>query len=400
VNKLFCARRVLFSLFLLALPGGLFAQVPKSNHVVVVLEENHSYSSVIGNASMPYLNSLAQKYALATQYYANTHPSIGNYFMLTTGQIITNSDGYTGTVTADNIVRHLLTAGQTWKSYAEGLPSVGYIGGDTGSYVRHHNPFTYFSDVVNSSVQKLNLVPFTQFAADLNNNQLPDFSFVVPNLNNDAHNGTLAQADGWLKTHIGPLLSNPAFQQDGILIIVFDESSSTDAAHGGGHIAAVVVGPGVKRGFKSTTFYQHQNLLRAILDAVGVRSYPGAAATAKDMSDVFGSAPSPQPTPTPTPTPSPTPGPSGCSANTVGVTVCSPVAGSSSTSPVRFRAAAKSTHPITAMRIYIDNVSKYLINASTLDTSLTIATGTHSAVVQAWDSTGAVFKTPVTIKVQ
>ena len=401
MNKLFRARQILFSLFLLSLPGGLFAQVPKSNHVVVVLEENHSYSSVIGNASMPYLNSLAQKYSLATQYYANTHPSIGNYFMMTTGQIITNSDGYRSTVTADNIVRHLLTAGQTWKSYAEGLPSVGYIGGDTGSYVRHHNPFTYFSDVVNSSVQKLNLVPFTHFAADLNNNQLPDFSFIVPNLNNDAHNGTLAQADGWLKTNIAPLLSNPAFQQDGILIIVFDESSSTDTAHGGGHIAAVVVGPGVKKGFKSTTLYQHQNLLRTVLDAAGVRSYPGAAATAKDMSDVFtGSSPSPQPTPTPTPTPTPVPAPTACSASAVGVTVCSPTAGSSSTSTVRFKAAAKSTHPITAMRIYIDNVSKYLVNASTLDTSLAIAAGTHSAVVQAWDSTGAVFKTPVTIKVQ
>jgi phosphatidylinositol-3-phosphatase len=387
VNRLFRARQILFSLFLLALPGGLFAQVPKSNHVVVVVEENHSYSSVIGNTSMPYLNGLAQKYSLATQYYANTHPSIGNYFMMTTGQIITNSDGYRSTVTADNIVRHLLTAGQTWKSYAEGLPSVGYIGGDTGNYVRHHNPFTYFSDVVNSSVQRLNLVPFTQFAADLNNNQLPDFSFIVPNMNNDAHNGTLAQADGWLKTNIAPLLSNPAFQQDGILIIVFDESSSTDTAHGGGHIAAVVVGPGVKKGFKSITFYQHQNLLRTVLEAAGVSSYPGAAATAKSMSDVFGSSTT-------------SINPSGCSASTVGVTVCSPVAGAISASPVRFRAAAKSTHPITAMRIYIDNVSKYLVNASTLDTSLAIAAGTHSAVVQAWDSTGAVFKTPVTIKVQ
>ena len=396
MKKLFGARQILCSLFLIAVPGVLVGQVPKSNHVVVVLEENHSYSSVIGNASMPYLNSLAQKYALATQYYANTHPSIGNYFMMTTGQIITNSDGYTGTVSADNMVRHLLTAGKTWKSYAEGLPSVGYTGGDTGSYVRHHNPFTYFSDVLNSSVQKLNLVPFTQFPSDLTNNQLPDFSFIVPNLNNDAHNGTLAQADGWLKTNIAPLLSNPAFQQDGILIIVFDESSSTDTAHGGGHIAAVAVGPGVKKGFKSTTLYQHQNLLRTVLDALGVHSYPGAAGSAKDMSDVFAGAPAPAPSPTPTPTPAP----STCSASTVGVTVCSPAAGSTSTSPVRFRAAAKSTHPITAMRIYIDNVSKYLVNASSLDTSLAISTGTHSAVVQAWDSSGAVFKTPVTIKVQ
>src|SRR5437763_3756173 len=106
------------------------AQVPPSKHIVMVLEENNSYSSVIGNSSMPYLNSLANTYSLATNYYANTHPSIGNYFMLTTGQIITNNDAYTGTVSSDNIVRRMLTAGKTWKSYAENLPSTGYIGGD------------------------------------------------------------------------------------------------------------------------------------------------------------------------------------------------------------------------------------------------------------------------------
>jgi acid phosphatase len=402
VKKLFCTREIFFSLFLLALPGALHAQVPKSNHVVVVLEENHGYSSVIGNSAMPYLNSLATKNALATQYYANTHPSIGNYLMMTTGQIITNNDGYSSTISADNIVRHLLTAGKTWKSYAEGLPSVGYTGGDTGSYVRHHNPFSYFSDVRNSSVEKLNLVPFTQFASDLNNNQLPTLSFVVPNLNNDAHNGTLAQADGWLKTHIGPLLNNPEFQQDGILIIVFDEALTNDATHGGGHVAAVVVGPGVKKGFKSTALYQHQNLLRTVMDAIGVHSYPGAAAGAKNMADLFGggsSTPPPTPTPTPTPTPVP-PGGSACTASTVGVTVCSPAGGSSMASPVRFYAAAKSTHPITAMRVYVDGVSKFNNSSSSLDTSLALPSGTHSVVVQAWDSSGAVFKTPLTIQVK
>src|SRR5512142_802306 len=101
------------------------AAVPQAGHVVVVMEENHSYSSVIGCSCMPYLNSLANKYGLATKYYANTHPSIGNYFMLTTGQTITNNDSYNTTVTADNLVRHLMTAGKTWKSYAESLPYAG-----------------------------------------------------------------------------------------------------------------------------------------------------------------------------------------------------------------------------------------------------------------------------------
>lgn len=256
--------------------------------VVVVLEENHSYPSVIGSSSqMPYLNGLAAQYGLATQYYADTHPSIGNYFMLTAGQIITNDDSYSSTVSADNIVRHLLTGGKTWKSYAESIPSVGYTGGDSGSYVRHHNPFSYFSDVVNSSVQKMNLVPFTQFATDLNANQLPDFSFVIPNLDNDAHNGTLAQADTWLNTNIAPLIANAQFQQNGLLIIVFDEGDASDGAHGGGHIAMVAIGPAVKHGFQSTTLYQHENLLKTVANYLGIDANIGNAAGAAAMSDLI-----------------------------------------------------------------------------------------------------------------
>src|SRR5690348_6427636 len=235
--------------------------IPSSSHVFVVVEENHSYSQVIGSSSMPYLNSLATKYGLATQYYANTHPSIGNYFMMTAGQIITNNDSYCSTVTNDNIVRHLLSAGKTWKSYAESLPSVGYTGCGSGYYVKKHNPLAFFSDVANSS-EKYNLVPFTQFAKDLTNNTLPQFSFIVPNLMDDAHNGTLAAADNWLKTNIAPLIASATFQKDGLLIIVFDESANGDNQHGGGHVAAIVIGPKVKAGMKSTTLYQHQNTLK------------------------------------------------------------------------------------------------------------------------------------------
>src|SRR5256714_14958165 len=108
--------------------GGGGGPVPLMGHVIVVVEENNDYSSVIGSSSMPYLNGLANQYALATQYYANTHPSIGNYFVMTTGQIITNDDGFGGTGSDDNIVRRLVPGGKTWKAYAEGLPSGGYTG--------------------------------------------------------------------------------------------------------------------------------------------------------------------------------------------------------------------------------------------------------------------------------
>ena len=86
-------------------------------------------------------------------------------------------------------------------------------------------------------------------------------------------------------------------------------------------------------------------------------------------------------------------------ASFAGVTVSSPTTGSTSTSPVHFVASATSTNPVTAMRIYVDNVSVYLISASKLDTSVAMASGTHNVVVQAWDSTGAVFKTPLTLTV-
>jgi phosphatidylinositol-3-phosphatase len=256
-------------------------------HVVLVVEENHGYSDVIGNALMPYLNSLVAKYGLATQYYANTHPSMGNYFMLTTGQIITNDDAFTGTVNDDNIVRELVAAGKTWKSYAEDLPSVGYTGGDAYPYVKRHNILEFFTDVVNNSTQVNNLVPFSEFAADLSNNRLPNFSFIVPSLLNDAHDGPLPVADLWLQQNIAPLISNSTFQKDGLLIIVFDEADGSDSTHGGGHVAAVIVSPQAKAGYQSTTFYQHQSTLRLILQGLGVSTYPAAAAQAPEMTEFF-----------------------------------------------------------------------------------------------------------------
>jgi phosphatidylinositol-3-phosphatase len=75
----------------------------------------------------------------------------------------------------------------------------------------------------------MNLVPFSQFASDLATGHLPDFSFILPNVKNDAHDGSLSQADRWLQSNIGPLISHPIFQQDGLLVSVFDESDQSDS---------------------------------------------------------------------------------------------------------------------------------------------------------------------------
>ena len=236
---------------------------------------------------MPYLNGLARQYGLATQYYADTHPSIGNYFMLTVGDVVTNNDSYSGPlVTEDNVVRELLKAGKTWKSYAEDIPRVGYTGPDVGQYARRHNTLALLADVAGDSAQVTNLVPFSQLNTDMIHNALPNYAFIVPNLCNDAHDCGLSTADNWLKTHIDPLITSTQFQRDGVLIIVFDESGS-DNTHGGGRIAWVTVSAKAKRGYQSTTLYQHESTLRFSLSALGVTTFPNRAATAPDMTEFF-----------------------------------------------------------------------------------------------------------------
>jgi phosphatidylinositol-3-phosphatase len=271
--------------------------VPAASHVVLVVLENHSLSQVMGSPFMPYLNSLAAQHALAENYFANVHPSIGNYFMLTTGQIETNDDNFTGTVSDDNLVRALAGAGKSWKAYMENLPAPGYTGASVHLYLKHHNPFAYLSDVLDSSPQAANMVPFTQFPADLSSASLPAFAFVVPNAQNSAHDcpggasacsdsDKLATADKWLKTNIDPLINSPAFS-NGVLIITWDEGDAADMANGGGQVLTVIAGMQVKAAFRSTTFYQHQSVLGLILDLLSVSDHPGASAMAPTMGEFF-----------------------------------------------------------------------------------------------------------------
>jgi acid phosphatase len=266
---------------------------PQSKHVVIVMEENQSYATVVGNTSgWPILNNLISNGALPTNYYANSHPSIGNYFMLTTGQLLTTNDSSTIVWNVDNLARRMLASGASFKVYAEGITQ-GYLGGDTGLYVIRHNPFAMLSDVSdNPQVANECIWPFSQFAADLASGALPEFSFIVPNLDDDAHNGTPLQADTWLQTNvILPLSNSAAFAPggDGILIVDFDEAVDTDTTNGGGHVAPVLWGPNVKAGYKqtSTTVYQHQSMLRTVMDALRLANPPGSAAGAPSMAEFF-----------------------------------------------------------------------------------------------------------------
>jgi len=271
--------------------------VPQFAHVFLVVEENHSFRDVVGNPQMPYFNSLITAGGLATQYFANAHPSLPNYFVLTTGALITYDDNFQGTVSENNVVRALVTAGKSWKCYAESLPSAAYMGGDTGAYLRHHVPFVYFSDLQNDPAQAGNVVPFPQLASDLAGGSLPDYAFIVPDIYDDAHScpggaatctdaQELSAADSWLQTNLSPLIKSPQFA-DSLMILTFDESETSDIQYGGGHIATVIVSSKAKPGYQSSTIYQHQSTLRLSLKALGITDLPGAAATAPDMGEFF-----------------------------------------------------------------------------------------------------------------
>lgn len=267
--------------------------IPQSQHVVLVMEENQSYESVVGNTkTWTNYNNLIPKGALATNYYADAHGSLPDYFMLTTGQTLTFDDSSTKVWDVDNLARHMLSQGVSFKVYAEDIKQ-GYLGGDTGGYVIRHDPFAMLSDVANNA-QVANTVinPFTQFGQDLASGNLPRFSFIVPNINDDAHTGPPQQADAWLQARIvQPLMNDKAFQTggDGVLIVDFDESVDTDVAYGGGHVAALFWGPPVKVGYqqKSTFLYQHGSMLRTVMSLLNLPDPPGSAAGAAGMGEFF-----------------------------------------------------------------------------------------------------------------
>ena len=283
--------------------------IPSDRHpVVIVMLENHAYSSMYLSSYMPNLTSMTKQYGVAQNFYANGHYSIGNYMFQTFGKVETTNDGYNpdtqGYFTDDNIIRHLLTLGKTYKMYEENIDSPGSteLVSIDGLYVRRHNPLSYTSEFGNMTTAQRALVevPFTQFAIDLAAHQLPDYSFVTPNLVNDAHNGSdpgaLQTADGWLQKNIfGPLLADVTFQQTGMLIVSVDESLNNDClpdatcpplpeytpycpstcTAGGGHILTVLIGPNVKTAFQSSTRYMHESTLKTMLKGFGATTFPG-----------------------------------------------------------------------------------------------------------------------------
>jgi len=258
-------------------------------HVILIIEENHSYSTVVDQGRMPWLKALGDKYGIATNYFSDEKGSLLDYLWLSSGsnesKFGCGGNQCSHAITDNNIFRQLNKAGMSWNVYADSLPKFGFMGMFAGNYAKRHNPAVWYSDVMKSRDQQQNVVPFTQFPVDVAAHNLPDYSIIIPNLKDDAHNGTPEAADQWLKTKIAPLLHSNYFHagENTVMFITFDNGDNDEQ----GHVFTAVVGQSVIPGVKVNTPFRHENTLRTIMQLLGLRNYPGASAAAAPMNEFF-----------------------------------------------------------------------------------------------------------------
>ncbi len=248
--------------------------LPTAAHIVVVIEENHSYSDIIGSSQAPYINSLATEGALFTASFAITHPSQPNYLAIFSGstQGVT-SDSCPHTFSTSTLERELLVAHKTFTGYSEGLPKAGSMVCTTGEYARKHVPWTDFSQDSSNDNQ-----PFSSFPADFA--KLPLVSFVIPNLLDDMHDGTIQQGDIWLQANLSAYV-NWAMTNNSILIITWDEDDGSES----NQIPTIFVGEQVKPG-KYSEKINHYNVLRTI-EQIYQLKHLGASASVNPIKDVW-----------------------------------------------------------------------------------------------------------------
>ncbi|MFE0027917.1 alkaline phosphatase family protein [Amycolatopsis sp. NPDC059021] len=257
---------------LAAQPMASAAGVPRPDHVVVVVMENHSYKEIVGSSSAPYLTSLANGGANFSQSFAVTHPSEPNYLALFSGstQGLTD-DSCPHTYSSANLGSRLIGAGNSFVGYSESMPSDGYTGCTSGQYARKHNPWVNFTNVPASSNLR-----FSRFPTDYTT--LPNVSFVVPNLCNDMHDCSISTGDTWVRNNIDAY-AQWAKTHNSLLIVTFDEDDRSQ----NNQIPTIFSGQHVKTG-KYTEHITHYNVLRTLEDAYGL-ACTGSACSATPITD-------------------------------------------------------------------------------------------------------------------
>ena len=260
------------------------ASVPRADHVVVVIMENHSAAEIYGSASATYINTLTTAGAKFSSAFGVAHPSQPNYIAMFSGStqgVI--DDSCPQTFTTGNLAQQLIAAGLSFVQYSEGLPATGDTSCTSGLYARKHNAAADFPALPATASQ-----PFSNFATALANSTLPTVSFVAPNLCNDMHGAgscsgadLIALGDQWLQANIAPFLSSPLAARS-VLIISWDEDDSS----GLNQVPLIFYGAHVKPGYVSTTITNHYNLLRTLEDMYALPAL-GSAAISAPITDVW-----------------------------------------------------------------------------------------------------------------
>jgi phospholipase C len=271
--------------------NGSRSDLKNFQHVFVIMMENTSYKSLIGNPNAPWINFAAANYGLATNYFGVAHPSQPNYIAATSGStngVVNDNDI---TIKVPNIVDQLEAGGKTWKAYMQSLSLCGgnLLAHACGNqlYERKHNPFVSYQDIQSNPARMANIVDFSQFATDLANNNVPDFSWISPDQCHDMHGragpssdqcnfgnvqSLIATGDAFLSTTVGQIMNSQAWNGNSVIFITWDESDfpfgdtsgCCDANPGGGHVVMLTISHSDHSARSSNVAYNHYSMLSTI----------------------------------------------------------------------------------------------------------------------------------------
>jgi phosphatidylinositol-3-phosphatase len=253
------------------------AALPQPAHVVIVVEENRSEGNIIGSKSTPFISALAANGANMAQSFAEAHPSEPNYLALFAG----NTFGLTKDAcpvnggNAPNLASELLAAGDTFIGYAEGLPAVGSTVCSAGKYARKHVPWANFTNV-----PPANSLPFSAFPMG-NYANLPTVSFVIPDNDNNMHDGSIPQGDAWLSRQLTDY-ANWAVANNSLLIVTWDEDDGGPR----NQIPTVIYGAHVRPGTYNEPI-SHYSVLSTLEQMYGLPK-TGNAAGAAPIATIWG----------------------------------------------------------------------------------------------------------------
>ena len=234
----------------------------------VIVLENREFDEVVGSPEAPYFNHLVERGALATNFYGLLHPSMPNYLGLLAGSTFGLTDDCTDCMArGSNLATQLAAADVSWRAYMGGMPTSCYTGAAVGEYVKRHNPFMYFPSITERPRLCSRVVPERSLRRDLTDNALPEFVWIGPGLCDNGHDCSTGAADDYLQRRVPAILRH--LGPDGALAITFDEGTSDAGCcgvAGGGRIATLLVGPGVRAGVRVSHPYTPYSLLATIED--------------------------------------------------------------------------------------------------------------------------------------